>query len=206
MKRLVFALAALLLTAGPALAQIGVQGPGGLVVSSQSVGQGSVTTPTGAAQTLLSQAIGVGVLSNPVSFIGRGYISGQPSSPGTMTLTVTLGTGTTQTVVSAVTIEVGTGTGKTQFKLDCDWQQINTGTTPVGLTTSLSQQCGLQWMAAGSTTWKSYPPGGTTGQENPITTTISLTPSVTLLIQATFSDTSAGTGIVLQDWRVVQGG
>lgn len=208
MRLVRFLLAALvvgLLVAPAAHAQMGVFGPGGIIVSSQAVGQASVTTPTGSAQTLLSQNIPTAAFSNPVSFHGRGYISGQPASPGTLTMTVTLGAGTAQTVISAITIEVGTGTGKNAFTLDCDWNLTNTGTTPVALTTSLQQQCRAAWMAAGSTTWKSYPPGGTSGQENPITTTISLTPNQALAITVTMSDTAVGTGIVLSDWRVVQG-
>lgn len=199
------ALTALLAVVAPASAQFGPFGPGGTIISSQTAGQVSVTTPSGSAQTLMSQAIGTGAFSGPVSFHGRGYISGQPSSPGTLTLSVKLGTGTSQQVIPATTIEVGGATGKTAFELDCDWNQINTGTTAVALTTSLAQQCRAMWMPAGTTTPKFFPPGATTANANPITTTISLTTTQTLLIQVTMSNTSAGTGIVLQDWRVVQG-
>lgn len=186
----------------PAAAQFGPFGPGGLILSSQSVGQAQVTTPTGSAQNLLSQAIGTGAFSNPVAFHGRGFIDGQPSSPGTLTLTVALGTATAQTVVDAVTIETGvTTTPSIPFWLDCEWTPTNTGTTAVTLQTSLQQYCRLTWMPETGTAAKVFAP---TTLAAP-TITISLTTTQTLLIKVTFSDTAFGTGITMTDWRLVQG-
>ena len=207
MKKLLVLLAVLCFPL-TAHAQFGPFGPGGVIASSQGFGQRSVTTPTGAAQTLLTQNIGIGAFSSPLSFHGRGYISGQVASPGTLTLTVTMGAGTAQTVLNAITIEVSGVNGKVPFTLDCDWNQINTGTTPIGLggqTLNLAQQCQMSWIAAGSTTLKTYPPGSTVATANPITPAPGLTTNPALVISVTFSDTSFGTGIVMQDWRIVQG-
>ena len=190
-RLLALAVIAVVLSAPPALAQFGPIGQGGTITS--TVAAVNASGQVGTAQTFFTQTIGTGlILTQPVKLMSQGYLASMEASPGTFTVTVSVG-GISVTPVSAVTLT--TGVENVPYTLECDI--LATGST------GLAKELVCQF---------SYETSGGLGAASTITRylrrttgTLSATTTQAITATVTFSDTGKGTGLIAQGNKLVIG-
>lgn len=189
MRRLALLLALLLGWPALAVAQQGLVGPGGIVYNSRAVDSTGGSPGTGAAQTLFSQSIGTGFFgTNTVHLIGKLRLSTIPSSPGTWTLASALGSGPSITFASAISVTAN---------LNLQAVDIDCWVIPLDTTnTSKRMTCAMEYISSGTTVLKTRATG---------TGSIALTGAQAWTVTSTFSDTTIGTGVLIDSWAVVLG-